>query len=154
MINAPVPSEIDGLPRATHALLHRGMALYGTDRAGAAFLFGFAQSRAPASLALYRVLVKFYNRVGQFDAAYEMAEQGLAEAARLGNFPPDWRAWTLELLVGNEACFALQTLKAMAFLELRRGNGDSSAGMLERLRLLDPSDGTGSSVVAALAEGI
>jgi hypothetical protein len=57
MIDAPCQAEIEALPSATLVLLQRGMALYGTDRAGAASLSGFAQSRAPASLALYRVLV-------------------------------------------------------------------------------------------------
>jgi hypothetical protein len=45
-------------------------------------------------------------------------------------------------------------LKAMAFLELRRGNTPVSLTILEGLRLLDPSDGIGSCVVTALAAGI
>jgi hypothetical protein len=98
--------------------------------------------------------VKFYNRECQFDAAYDMAALGMREAARLDNLPPDWRDWTLDMLDGKTASFALLTLKAMAFLELRRGNTAASVEILDQLRRLDPSDGIGSSVVAALAAGI
>lgn len=146
--------DIDDLPAQALALLQRGMAQYRSDPVGAELLFGIALSRAPASLPLYRALVKFYNRECQFDAAYDIAAQGMREAARLGKLPPDWRDWTPDLLAGPAASFALLTLKAMAFLELRRGNTAASVEILEQLRLLDPSDGTGSSVVAALAAGI
>jgi hypothetical protein len=147
-------SAIDSLPDDAFALLQRGMALYRSNRAGAELLFGIARCRAPASLPLYRALVKFYNRECQFDAAYDMAALGMGEAARLGQLPPDWRDWTLDMLSGREASFALLTLKAMAFIELRRGNTTASVAILEQLKRLDPSDGIGSSVVAALAAGI
>jgi hypothetical protein len=148
------PADIDSLPAEAHTLLLRGMAQYRTDPAGAELLFGIARSQAPASLPLYRALVKFYNRECQFDAAYDMAALGMREAARLDNLPPDWRDWTLDMLDGKTASFALLTLKAMAFLELRRGNTAASVEILDQLRRLDPSDGIGSSVVAALAAGI
>lgn len=146
--------DIDHLPEEAHALLQRGMDLHRSDPAGAELLFGIARSLAPASLPLYRALVKFYNRACAFDAAYDMAALGMAEAARLGSLPPDWRAWTPDRLDGPTASFALLTLKAMAFLELRRGNTAASVEILDQLQRLDPSDGTGSSVVAALAAGI
>ncbi|MBW8370718.1 MAG: hypothetical protein K0M66_07075 [Thiobacillus sp.] len=148
------PADIDSLPADVLTLLQRGMAQYRSDPAGAELLFGIARSQAPASLPLYRALVKFYNRECQFDAAYDMAAQGMREAARLGQLPPDWRDWTLDMLHGKEASFALLTLKAMAFLELRRGNTAASVEILDQLRQLDPSDGIGSSVVASLAAGI
>jgi len=154
MIKAAQPADIDSLPAEAHTLLLRGMAQYRSDPAGAELLFGIARSQAPASLPLYRALVKFYNRECQFDAAYDMAELGMREAARLGQLPPDWRDWTHDMLSCKEASFALLTLKAMAFIELRRGNTPASVAILERLKLLDPSDGIGSSVVAALAAGI
>ena len=147
-------ADIDSLPAEALALLQRGMALHRSDPAGAELLFGIARSQAPCSLPLYRALVKFYNRECQFDAAYDMAALGMREAARLGQLPPDWRNWTLDMLNGKAASFALLTLKAMAFIELRRGNTPASVEILEQLRLLDPGDGVGSSVVAALAAGI
>lgn len=146
--------DIDRLPEDAHALLQRGMAQYRRDPDGAELLFGIARSLAPASLPLYRALVKFYNRECQFDAAYDMAALGMGEAARLGGLPSDWRDWTPDRLHGPAASFALLTLKAMAFLELRRGNTAASVEILDRLQRLDPSDGTGSSVVAALAAGL
>jgi hypothetical protein len=148
------PADIDSLPAEALALLQRGMAQHRSDPAGAELLFGIARSQAPASLPLYRALVKFYNRECQFDAAYDMAALGMREAARLGQLPPDWRDWSLDMLAGKEASFALLTLKAMAFIELRRGNTTASVEILEQLRRLDPSDGIGSSVIAALAAGI
>jgi hypothetical protein len=147
-------ADIDSLPAEALALLQRGMALHRSDPAGAELLFGIARSQAPCSLPLYRALVKFYNRECQFDAAYDMAALGMREAARLGQLPPDWRDWTLDMLNVKAASFALLTLKAMAFIELRRGNTPASVEILEQLRLLDPGDGVGSSVVAALAAGI
>ncbi len=150
----PNPVDIDSLPAEALELLQRGMALHRSDPAAAELLFGIARSQAPCSLPLYRALVKFYNRECQFDAAYDMAALGMREAARLGQLPPDWRDWTLAMLSGQEASFALLTLKAMAFIELRRGNTPASVEILEQLRVLDPSDGIGSSVVASLAAGI
>jgi predicted nucleic acid-binding protein len=148
------PLDTESLPAEALALLQRGMAQYRSDPVGAELLFGIARSQAPASLPLYRALVKFYNRECRFDAAYDMAALGMREATRLGKLPPDWRDWTPDLLAGPAASFALLTLKGMAFIELRRGNTAASVEILEQLRLLDPSDGIGSSVVAALAAGI
>jgi hypothetical protein len=45
-------------------------------------------------------------------------------------------------------------LKGMALLELRRGNPTASNEILDQLHLLDPGDGIGSSVVAALADAV
>ena len=69
----------------------------------------------------------------------------MREAAHLGKLPPDWRDWTLDMLNGKEA---------RPFIELRRGDTPASDEILEQLKLLDPSDGIGSSVVSALAAGI
>ncbi len=83
-----------------------------------------------------------------------MATQGMSVAARLANLPSDWQDWTPEMLEDKDASFALLSLKAMAFLELRRSNAEASVALLEKLKLLDPSDGIGGSVVAALAESL
>ncbi len=148
------PADIDDLPADVLALLQRGMAQHRSDPVGAELLFGIARSQAPCSLPLYRALVKFYNRECQFDAAYDVAALGMREAVRLGRLPPDWRDWRPDLLAGKAASFALLTLKAMAFMELRRGKTPAAVEILEQLKRLDPSDGIGSSVVAALAAGI
>jgi hypothetical protein len=49
--------------------------------------------------------------------------------------------------------FALYTLKALAFIQLRRNNPQSACQMLDALRKLDPAGAVGWPVVAALAEG-
>jgi hypothetical protein len=159
MIGEPGQADFDSLPENMLGLLQRGMAQYRTDPVGAELLFAIARSQAPACLPLYRVLFKIYNRQRQFDLAYDTAARGLAEAIRRANLPPDWREWTSHVLSGSDASrsfssHALLMLKAMAFLELRRGNESSATSMLERLEHLDPDDGMGSSVVAALAAGI
>lgn len=154
MTDTPDQADIDHLPADVLALLQRGMTLHRSDPAGAELLFGIARGQAPCSLPLYRALVKFYNRECQFDAAYDIAALGIHEAARLGKLPPDWREWTLDMLAGPAASFALLTLKAMAFLELPRGNTPAAIEILARLKRLDPDDGIGSSVVASLAAAI
>ena len=154
MTDAPDPAHIETLPAAARSLLQRGMALYHSDPAGAELLFGIARSQAPCSLPLYRALVKFYNRAGRFDSAYDFAALGLREAARLGRLPSDWRDWIPDMMNGGASSFALLTLKSMAFIELRRGNAPAALEILEQLKRLDPSDGTGGSVVASLAAGI
>jgi hypothetical protein len=50
--------------------------------------------------------------------------------------------------------FALYTLKALAFIHLRRNDRDQANKLLAALRRLDPTGAVGWPVVAALAEGI
>ena len=49
--------------------------------------------------------------------------------------------------------FALYTLKALAFIRLRRAEADAAAAVLATLARLDPADAVGHSVVAAIAAG-
>ena len=50
--------------------------------------------------------------------------------------------------------FALYTLKALAFIHLRKDDLPSARHMLDALRQLDPTGAVGWPVVAALADGI
>ena len=50
------------------------------------------------------------------------------------------------------ARFLLHSLKAVAFIELRRGNEVASRAALSYLQALDPEDGVGASVIAALLD--
>ncbi len=50
------------------------------------------------------------------------------------------------------ARFWLFTLKALCFIQLRRGNSEASRDMLGHLRRLDPSDSVGGDVIEALLE--
>jgi len=50
--------------------------------------------------------------------------------------------------------FALYTMKALAFIHLRRDEQQQANQMLAALRRLDPAGAVGWPVVAALAEGV
>jgi hypothetical protein len=50
--------------------------------------------------------------------------------------------------------FALYTLKALAFIQLRKNDPQQAGRMLDALRELDPVGAVGWPVVAALAEGV
>lgn len=149
--------EFEGLPQALQELVRQGMARHLADPAGGEFIFHYALSQAPEALPLYRVLYKFCNRRRRFDAAYDFATQGLAVAARQAGLSEDWQDWTSAMVSGSDfrlGSHLLLSLKAMAFIELRRGRNDEADRLLERLTRLDSSDGIGASVVAALAAGI
>ena len=148
--------EFDALPEALQNLVREGMAKHALDATGGEFLFNYAISQAPEALPLYRVLYKFSNRRRRFDIGYDFAVRGLAVATRQAGLDSDWQTWTAETLTGiafHHRSFLLLTLKAMAFIELRRGNGEQTEVILDALRRLDPGDGIGASVIAALAEG-
>lgn len=149
--------EFDALPEALQNLVREGMAKHAQDPAGGEFLFNYAISQAPEALPLYRVLYKFSNRRRRFDIGYDFASRGLAVATRQAGLDPDWQSWTAQTMDGigfHHRSFLLLTLKAMAFIELRRGNPEQTEVVLQALRRLDPGDGIGASVIAALADGV
>lgn len=148
---------IGDLSESAGELLERGMALYPGDPQQADFLLAFAVTQAPNAPGLYRTLYKFYHRQRRFDLARDYAARGLEVAARLCRLPRDWRAWTAEALAAADplpASQALLALKALAFISLRRGDEATARLILEHLARLDPTDGAGASVVAALAAGV
>lgn len=159
----PHPSDgahalLDGdVPETAAEMLQRGMALYPGDPPQADFLLAFAVTQAPLDLSVYRTLYKFYNRQRRFDLAWDYATRSLEEAARQCHLPRDWRQWTnaaLRAADPNPASHTLLALKALAFIGLRRGDEGAAQAMLRELTRLDPEDGTGASVVAALADGM
>jgi tetratricopeptide (TPR) repeat protein len=129
---------------AVDALLQRGVASHFVDPAGAEAAFRAAIDLDPSALPAYRCLFKHYNRKRQFAAAHRTALDWLAEAARQNAIPADWQGWT------EAPNPALAALKGLAFIELRRGNPAAAAAALDVLLRLDPADGVGGSVIAAL----
>ncbi len=132
------------LPPAVDLLLQQGVASHFTDPAAAEAAFRAAIALDPSALPAYRCLFKHYNRKRQFENAYQTALDWLAEAARQAAISADWRTWTAAPRT------VLATLKAYAFIQLRRGNQTESAAAIDVLLRLDPEDGVGGSVVAAL----
>jgi hypothetical protein len=143
------------LPEEIDALLQRGVAVYRHDRAEADRLFRRALAAAPAELPTYFCLYKIHTYQGHLDEAQAAAEGGLREAARQAGWDLDWRQWhPADVVPDGPGRFALYTLKALAFIHLRRHDQHLANQMLKALQRLDPAGAVGWPVVAALAEGI
>lgn len=146
--------DFGDVPSAVNEILQRGVELYRTDRVAADRAFREALALDPRALATWFCLYKIHTYSGDLDAALEAAEGGLREAARQANLSPDWRAWRgEEISLEGPGRFALYTLKALAFIHLRRDEPDDAGETLERLAELDPGDVVGGSVVEAIRRG-
>ena len=85
--------------------------------------------------------------------ALEAAEDGLVVAARQAGWNSSWRDWPSQPVIPDgPGRFALYTLKALAFIHLRRSERDQALEILDALKKLDPAGVVGWPVVAALAE--
>lgn len=136
--------DFGALPPAIDQLLQQGVASHFTDPAAAEGFFRAALELDPTALPAYRCLFKHHNRKRQFEAAHQTGLAWLAEAARQAGIPADWRGWEAAPRP------ALAALKGYAFIQLRRGLQAEAAAALDVLLRLDPEDGVGGSVVAAL----
>jgi tetratricopeptide (TPR) repeat protein len=108
---------------------------------------------SPQSLPVYYLLYKLHAGLGKLDEALQAARKGLAAAAQAAALPPDWRAvqpGDADFSAPGPAHFWLFTLKALAFIHLRRGEREAAQGFVAQLRRLDPADHLGTSVVQAL----
>jgi tetratricopeptide (TPR) repeat protein len=143
------------LPEEIDALLQQGVAVYRHDHAQADRLFRRALAAAPSELPIYFCLYKIHTYQGHLDEAKAVAESGLREAASRAGWTTDWRHWQPQPVVPDgPGRFALYTLKALAFIHLRRDEPHQANQMLAALRQLDPTGAVGWPVVAALAEGV
>jgi hypothetical protein len=143
------------LPEAVNTLLQAGVIAYRHDRDQADALFRRALAEAPDELPTYFCLYKIHTYQGNLDEALAVAAAGLREAARQAGWAQDWRCWTPPAgLPDGAGRFALYTLKALAFIHLRREEPHLAQDILAALRNLDPPGIVGWPVVAALADGI
>ena len=141
------------LPAEVDALLQQGVAAYRRDYAEADRLFRQALVLAPGELPVYFCLYKIHTYRGQLEQAETAAQLGLAEATRQAGWPADWRDWRAgHDMTDGAARFALYTLKALAFIQLRQGDTALARQMLDVLARLDPTGAVGWTVVAALAD--
>jgi len=142
------------VPEAINALLQRGVVAYRSEKPLAESLFRQALAADPAQLPTYFCLYKIHTYQGSLDEGLAVAQQGLFEAARQAGLSPDWQNWVRQTPIPDGAArFALYTLKAMAFIRLRRGEAEAADALLAKLAELDPEGVVGWPVVAALAEG-
>lgn len=143
------------LPATVDSLLQQGVVAYRQDRWHADRLFRQALAAAPTALPVYFCLYKIHAYQGHLDQAQHAAEGGLQEAARQASWPCDWRQWQAQAAMPDgPGRFALYTLKALAFIHLRRNNTREAGEMLEALKQLDPAGAVGWPVVAALAAAL
>jgi tetratricopeptide (TPR) repeat protein len=154
LLSEPEAINFGDLPAAINTLLQQGVVAYRHDHALAGRLFRQALAAAPEQLPVYFCLYKIHTYQGHLDMALEAAETGLRVAARQAGWSPDWREWqTLPIIPDGPGRFALYTLKALAFIHLRRSERDEALEILEALKELDPAGAVGWPVIAALAEG-
>lgn len=112
-----------------------------------------AVATAPDQLPVYYLLYKLHAGRGELDLALKAASKGLEAAAQAAHLSPDWNAvlpGSTDFSIPGPARFWLFTLKALAFIHLRRGERDTSIALVAQLRQLDPDDHLGVSVIEAL----
>lgn len=145
------------VPDDVNAWLQRGVALYRSDRAGADLAFREALALRPDALPTYLCLYKIHTYQGNLDEALAMAQAGLEEAGRQAGLPADWTAWRrgdVSTDVDGPGHFALYTLKALAFIHLRRNEKAEAERRLDKIAELGAMESVGGTVVAALAAGL
>ncbi|SFK01626.1 hypothetical protein [Methylocapsa palsarum] len=143
------------VPAKINALLQRGVAAYRSDHNAAERLFQEALAAAPEQLPVYFCLYKIHTYQGDLDKALSVAEDAIKVAAGQAGWSADWRDWRIDLAQGGDAArFALYTLKALAFIRLRRNEKGHAVEALQVLETVDPRGLVGWPVVAALADGV
>jgi tetratricopeptide (TPR) repeat protein len=138
-----------------NALLQQGVVAYRSDFARAEALFRQAMAIEPEELASYFCLYKIHTYHGDLDVALDMAQTAIKKAAEQAGWPEDWREWTPHSPFPDGAGrFALYSLKAQAFIRLRRDEPEDAQEILTALRRLDPAGEVGWPVIASLLAGI
>jgi hypothetical protein len=144
--------DFGALPGPVDTLLQQGVVAYRTDRLRADRLFRQALDIAPDALAAYFCLYKIHTYMGNLEIAKAVALEGLREAARQAGWPEEPRLWPVDQSdADGPARFALFTLKALSFIELKRGNRAKADENLRILARTDPTGSVGWPVIAALA---
>lgn len=121
------------------------------DEAGAALWT--AVLTFPRCLPPYYLLYKFHASRGEMEPAHEVASKALAAAALQAHLAANWRAvlpGDADFSTPGPARFWLFTLKALAFINVRRGERAAALALVTKLRALDPADRIGFGVVEAL----
>lgn len=138
----------------TNELLQQGVVAYRTDREKADSLFKQALALTPQELAPYYCLYKIHTYMGSLDYAADVAAQGIKVATRQAGWPSDPMAWPVQAENHDgPARFALYTLKALSFIELKRGRSETAKEYLDILSRMDPQGSVGWKVIAELAQG-
>ncbi len=146
--------DFGDLPDEINELLQMGVMAYRTDKSRAEQFFQQALRQAPQALPVYLCLYKIHTYGGRLDEALQSAQSGLLEAARQSGLGADFERWTPDQISFDGAGrFALYTLKALAFIRLRRNEKADAAKLLAHLSTLDPAGLVGWQVIASLLDG-
>ena len=147
------------LPEAVNQLLQAGVLANHADKPRAELLFKQAQQMDRSCLQTYFALYKFYFYQGRLQEAEREVMAGLEAASLQGGFPCDFQSLALEpgkwdMYASEITLFYLYTLKALAFIKLRRQQEQEAEAILALLRELDPEDRCGASVIMQLAHAL
>ena len=142
-------------PESVNRLLHEAAAAHADPTRAEALLWS-ARLSAPECLAVYFTQYKFYFYRRRLEEAERCARDGLRMAAGQAHISRHWR-----LVQGGDADFGtlgparfwLFTLKALAFIRLRRGDRAEAQALLDKAAQLDPADNLGAGVIASLKDG-
>jgi hypothetical protein len=138
-------------------LLERAMDSY-ADTQLAETLLWQALREAPDALPVYFSLYKFYFYKGNLEEAELVTRMALLAAAVQGGFNADWRSLQADSADWQDYAapshFYLFSLKALAFIRLRRRDAAESSAMLAKLAEIDPGDSVGASVIRSIMEGV
>ncbi len=146
--------DFGALPGPVDTLLQQGVVAYRSDRRRADRLFRQALDLAPEALPAYLCLYKIHTYMGNLETAKAAALDGMGEAARQAGWPRDPRLWPKDQShAEGPARFALFTLKALSFIELKRGDRAAADALLDILAGVDPAGSVGWPVIAALSLG-
>jgi tetratricopeptide (TPR) repeat protein len=147
------------MPDEVNRVLQQAVALSRNHFLEAERLFKRALELDRSCLQGYFALYKFYFHYKQFNDAEREIKAALAEAARQGGFPDNLRQLIEpphkdQLYAGESGLFYLFSLKALAFVKLRRRQDGEAQTILALLQELDPEDRSGASVIRSLANAI
>ena len=138
-----------------NACLQQAVACAG-DFERARALLHQAKDMDPEQLEVYTALYKFYFYRGYLDEAELVTVESLARAAQQGGFNRDFEQLTPTCtdwkVQGGPARAFLYSLKALAFIRLRKNDRAGALAVLDKLQELDPEDQVGGSVIVELAE--
>jgi hypothetical protein len=145
------------VPKVVNSLLQQAVAANRNDYRQAENLFKLAKQTDPSCLQTYFALYKYYFHHHRLVEAEHEIHAGLNEAARQGGFPNNfkrlaWHASKWKLDASEIGLYYLYTLKALAFVKLRREQAIEAHSILNVLQILDPEDRCGASVIRSLAE--
>jgi hypothetical protein len=155
-MDATAPRFGGGAPPEIDRRLRDAAAAY-ADTPRAEALLDEAQALGPDCLPVYFARYKFFFYKARLADAELAARQALDAAARRAGISADWTQLRPDSADWSDAAgpahFYLFSLKALAFIRLRRGHAHEARAILARLAELDPRDSVGATVIGALAAG-